>query len=63
MEIHIDNSGLDKHKKWWDSMSIDERKDFLQKNGWGDINWSNYKWNKLHTGLMVFINKIKNVKK
>jgi hypothetical protein len=57
MIIKIDISDLDRNEKWWNKLSIQERRDFLDKKGWADINWSNYKWFDLHTGLKIFIDK------
>ena len=57
MEIRIDISSLDQNEKWWNSMTIDERKDFLDKNKWADIQWAEQKWYDLHTGLKFFIHK------
>ena len=57
MILKINISDLDRNKKWWDNLSVQERRDFLVEKRWLDTDWSNYNWSDLHTGLRIFIDK------
>lgn len=56
IEVRVDTSNsFDEVRKWWNSLSIDERTDYLKKNGWADISWGGYKFQKLHFGLQGWL--------
>lgn len=59
IEIKIDSSKLNfvDVEKWWNILSVKDRLDFLNKNGWVDITWSKYKFDELHFGMKGWLNK------
>lgn len=64
MIVKVDISDLDKNNEyWWDKLNEEQRLLFLEENKWSDIQWAQYKWDYLHTGLKGFINKVRENKK